>query len=137
MPGLNVCPVEPVVVYVIPPAPVKLPILTKLPDESILCVPADAPVLMPVVPLRVVPVIVLEAATTPAAVTLNLLVGEEPDCRSIRLPVGDALVLEPKIMAWPDVGLPLAVTTSVELVFVPLSNFRTPEATPLLELVKV
>lgn len=73
----------------------------------------------------------------PAALTLNLEVGEEPDCRSSRLPLGDALVLEAKIKAWPLVGLPLAVTVSAELVLVPLSSLRTPEAMALLELVKV
>lgn len=77
------------------------------------------------------------AVTTPAAETLNLDVGEEPDCKSIRLPVGEAFVFEAKIIAWPEVGLPLAVTVKAELVFVPLSNLRTPEATALLELVKV
>jgi len=36
---------------------------TKLPDASILCVPPVAPVLIPVVPLRVVPVIVFAVDT--------------------------------------------------------------------------
>jgi hypothetical protein len=41
----------------------------------------------------VAPLIVEAEVTTPAALTLNLLVGVEPDCRSMRFPLGDALVL--------------------------------------------
>jgi len=37
----------------------------RLPELSILCVPAPAPVLMPVVPLRVVPVIVFAVEIVP------------------------------------------------------------------------
>jgi len=50
---------------------VRLPMATRLPEESILWVPETAPVLMPVVPLMVVPVMVLLATTTPAELTLN------------------------------------------------------------------
>ena len=42
-----------------------VPMLTKLPDASILWVPAAAPVLIPVVPLSVVPVIVLAVVIVP------------------------------------------------------------------------
>ena len=47
------------------PLPVILPILTRLPEESIRCVPAPAPVLMPAVAFKVVPVIVLEVTRVP------------------------------------------------------------------------
>src|SRR3989338_2996890 len=56
------------------PEVVTVPMLTKLPDESILWVPAPAPVLMPVVPLMVVPVIVL--ADTNASSVLSVLAAE-------------------------------------------------------------
>src|SRR5664279_4163101 len=49
---------------IVPPA-VMLPMLTKLPLTSIRCVPAPAPVLMPVVPFTVVPVIVFAVAMVP------------------------------------------------------------------------
>lgn len=88
-------------------------------------------------PEMVAPLMVLAAVTAPADETLNLLVGDEPDCKSSKLPLGEALVFEAKITAWPEVGLPLVVTDRVELVFVPLLSRRTPDATPLLELVKV
>ena len=39
------------------------------------------------------------AVTAPAAVILNLVVGDEPDCRSNRFPVGDAFVLDANIIA--------------------------------------
>ena len=39
--------------------------LVRFPDASILWVPAPAPVLMPVVPLRVVPVMVLAVVMVP------------------------------------------------------------------------
>src|SRR5207302_5905046 len=42
-----------------------VPILTRFPDESIRWVPVPAPVLIPVVPFRVVPVIVLLVLIVP------------------------------------------------------------------------
>ena len=42
-----------------------VPMFTKLPDASILCVPPVAPVLIPVVPFSVVPVIVLAVDIVP------------------------------------------------------------------------
>ena len=70
--------------------PVSVPPLT-VPPETVppLKVPPDI----------VAPLIVLAAVTAPAALTLNLLVGDEPLCRSIRLPDGEALVLLAKITA--------------------------------------
>ena len=51
------------VVVIAPDATV--PMLTRLPVESILCVPAPAPVFIPVVPLMVVPVMVLAVVIVP------------------------------------------------------------------------
>ena len=59
VPGLKVKPLAPVAVKVEAPVVVRLPMLTRLPEASILWVPAPAPVLMPVVPFMVVPVMVL------------------------------------------------------------------------------
>ena len=44
---------------------VIVPILTRFPETSILLVPAPAPVLIPVVPFKVVPVIVFAVAMVP------------------------------------------------------------------------
>ena len=124
---------------VLPAAMVKAPVpLIAVPLTLRLFTAAAVRVPPEIVPpLMVAPLIVLAAVTTPAAVTLNLVVGEEPLCRSIRLPVGEALVLLAKMTAWPAVGLPAVVAIRVELVLVPLSSLRTPEAMAELELVKV
>ena len=42
-----------------------MPIETRFPDESILCVPAPAPVFKPVVPFKVVPVMVSALSIVP------------------------------------------------------------------------
>lgn len=55
----------------IAPERVRLPILVRLPEASILSVPAPAPVLMPVVPFRVVPVIVLAVAIVPKPLAIE------------------------------------------------------------------
>lgn len=47
------------------PEAVMAAIFTKFPEASILCVPAVAPVLMPVVPLMVVPVMVFAVEIVP------------------------------------------------------------------------
>ena len=47
------------------PVEVKLTMFKMFPDASILCVPAAAPVLTPVVPFRVVPVIVFAVEIVP------------------------------------------------------------------------
>jgi len=49
----------------IPAVPVMLPMFTKLPEESMRCVPAEAPVLIPVVPFMVVPVMVFPVEIVP------------------------------------------------------------------------
>src|SRR5665647_3116719 len=64
-PGLNIKPVAPVVAKVEVPLVVTLPMLSRLPVLSMRCVPAPAPVLMPVVPFRVVPVMVPLQARLP------------------------------------------------------------------------
>ena len=56
------------------PEVVTVPMLTKLPDESMRLVPAPAPVLMPVVALMVVPVMVL--AETKASSVLSVSAAE-------------------------------------------------------------
>ena len=47
------------------PLAVIFPTLTKFPLASIRCVPAPAPVFMPVIPFKVVPVIVLAVVIVP------------------------------------------------------------------------
>lgn len=56
---------EEIVWLLIAPDVVIVPIFKRLPDASIRWVPADAPVLIPVVPFNVVPVIVLAVAMVP------------------------------------------------------------------------
>ena len=111
------------------PSPVVSRFRAPMPLASTLNVPLEA---VPCIEIGLVP----PRETLPAALTLNLDVGAEPACRSIRLPEGVALVSLAKIRACPAAGLPLAVTVSAELVLVPLSNLRTPEAIAELELVK-
>ena len=53
------------------PVPVMLPMLTKLPDESIRWVPAPAPVLIPVVPFKVVPVMVSALSMVPKPLVIK------------------------------------------------------------------
>ena len=53
-----------------PVAPI-VPMLTRLPLTSIRLVPAPAPVLIPVVPLRVVPVMVLAVAIVPKPLAIE------------------------------------------------------------------
>ncbi len=67
--------------------------LTKFPDASILCVPAPAPVLIPVVPLIVVPVIVLAVAIVPNPEAI------EPEVKAPTVVSDDVTTLEPKVVA--------------------------------------
>lgn len=96
-----------------------------------------APEKVNAVDVNVLVFIVPAATTLPAAFTLNLLVGLEPDCKSIRLPAALALVLLAKITALPLPGLPEVVTLRLLPVFVPLSKLNTVPDAALELLVKV
>ncbi len=76
-----------------PPA-VIVPILTRFPEESILCVPALAPVLIPVVPLRVVPVMVLEVWIVPKPEAI------EPDDKAPTVVKEEVVTADPRVVAF-------------------------------------
>ena len=115
-------PLAPPVVKVEAPVVVILPMLTKLPVASRRCVPPVAPVFKPVVPFKVVPVIVLEAAKVvipdraPVVVTLRAL-----DVR-LKVPVAlpmavlavpVALIETAPVVVWPPLTVSNPVTVKV------------------------
>ena len=67
--------------------------LLRFPDESILCVPAPAPVLIPVVPFRVVPVIVFAVEIVPKPVAI------EPEARAPTVVSDDVVTPVPSVVA--------------------------------------
>ena len=71
----------------IPPLVVIVPMLTRSPELSMRWVPPVAPVLIPVVPSRLVPCRVPASVTFPALSTLNSEV--EFFCRSMKLPLNE------------------------------------------------
>jgi len=128
------------------PEPLVWTIPTELRPLKVIVPDEVRPVRLVRVPLMVeLPVTVMPPAdtvrpcawvTAPLEATENLLVGLLPDCKSNRLPDGDALVLTAKMTALPAPGLPAVVTFKALPVLVPLSKLRTPEATAELLLVK-
>ena len=72
--------------------------LTKFPDESILCVPAPPPVLIPVVALRVVPVIVFEVEMVPNPDAIDPLANAPTVVREeVRTPVPRVVALSTEV----------------------------------------
>jgi hypothetical protein len=69
-----------------------VPIFERFPLASILWVPAPAPVLMPVVPLRVVPVMVLAVAMVPKPEAM------EPEDRAPVLVREEFTIPEPRVV---------------------------------------
>ena len=70
-----------------------VPMLVKFPLESIRCVPADAPVFTPVVPLRTVPVIVLAVVIVPNPEAI------EPDASAPTVVRDEVVTPDPKVFA--------------------------------------
>ena len=85
-----------------------VPMLVKFPLESIRCVPADAPVFTPVVPLRTVPVIVLAVVIVPNPEAI------EPDASAPTVVRDEVVTPDPRVLpvstVVPDIwiaGVPL------------------------------
>ena len=120
----------------------RLPMFVRLPELSnrvVLLVWMTPPVvLMLPEPLKDVPPDIEPVSTIlPEASTLNLLVGDAPACRSIRLPDGAALVLETRMKALPLPALPEPVIFRLLPVLVPLVKLNTPPVPALPLLVKL
>jgi hypothetical protein len=89
-----------------------VPMLTRLPEASIRWVPPVAPVLIPVVPLRVVPVIVLVVeivpkpeAIDPEASAPTVVKDDVTTPEAKVVPVSDPAGAEPPILS--DVAVPV------------------------------
>ena len=74
------------------PEAVIAAILTKLPDASMRWVPADAPVLMPVVPFTVVPVMVFAVAMVPKPDAI------EPDVNAPTVVNDEVVTVVPRVV---------------------------------------
>ena len=71
-----------------------VPMFLRFPDESILCVPAEAPVLIPVVPFSVVPVMVFPVAIVPNPFAIDPLARAPTDVKD------DETTLDPSVVAF-------------------------------------
>ena len=85
-----------------------VPMLVRFPDASIRCVPAVAPVLIPVVPFNTVPVIVLAVVMVPNPDAI------EPDASAPTVVKDEVVTPDPKVLpvntVVPDIwiaGVPL------------------------------
>lgn len=97
--------------------PVMLPMATRLPDESILWVPAPAPVFIPVVALIVPPVIV------PVVVMLSVptSIGPKPEVilPALRTPVPMIAVATASFVSISTASLPSSLLSSVAVIVTP------------------
>ena len=88
------------------PEVVTVPILTKLPDASILCVPPAPPVLIPTVPSRLVPWIVELLVIAPEAIVPAIL--KLPVCWLVEPSKATVPLLSDKVKVRGAVGEPVA-----------------------------